>query len=386
MQNQNQTQGVRAYVNRAGGVLRIGALAIGLILFAAMFSYASTTVYSLFSVRLGAPDLEANLAVLASVGIVFGTLLIALASEKHSVRGLAGLCLFVWLLLTLSLVALEAAARGGILAVPESLASIGQVIAALLAALALVPAITIPLVARQPDEYTSSAAAVSHYIGFVAKGVGIAASIFASAFFGLSRGMPVEVAVLCGFLLESCFMWSYFSLTKARQARDAFDMFMWAVAVVLYGAFIALVSIETISTLARIEVPLLRPFANAGATLFASAVGLAIMLTIIVHVLTSIISVPMGRKAGAEVIDGNSRTLSRRMADRILGARRGWGEVRSAWSGDPNQLTEPRQAQAPVLAKEVEVVPARVTNASNSAGNGGESAGNAGTQGTKFLA
>ncbi len=356
-QEQGGLRGVRLAVRAGGGALRVGALGVGLLLFVLMFAYAAGMIHSLFSERLGAEGLEAMLAVAASVGVVFGTLLIALASEKHSVRGLAGLYLFVWLIVTLCLVSLEAAARGGLLSVPESFASIGRVIAALLAAIALVPAISIPLVARQPDHYTSSAAAISGYIGFVAKGVGIAASVFASAYFGLNRGMPVEVAVLCGFLLESCFLWSYFSLIKAVQRRDAFDMFLWCVAVVLYGAFIALVSIETISTLARIEVPLLRPFADAGAALFASAVGLTLALTVLIHVLTSIVNVPLGRSAGSQVIDGNPRALSRRMADGIIGARRGWGEIRSAWSGDPNQLPESHQAQVPVLAKDAEDAP-----------------------------
>lgn len=427
----------------ANGALRGITLIVGLALFVLMFVYAATMIHSLFSVRLGAPGFEAFLAVAASVGVVFGVMMIALMSDKHNVRGLAGLYLFVWLILALCLVSLEAAARGGLLAVPESFASIGRVIAAVLAAIALVPAITIPLVARQTDAYASSAAAIGSYVGFVAKGVAIAASVFASAYFGLSRGMPVEVAVLCGFLLESCFLWSYFSLIRAFQNRDVFDMVMWAMATALYGCFIALVSIETISTLAHIEVPLLRPFADAGATLFASAVGLAIILTITVHILTSVINAPWRRaKAGDRVIDGNTRPLSQRLGRGIIGARMGLGALGSAFHDKPDEWLKmyPERAPAqlpqeqPVMAKDArnhnftityppeqaaadraEADRLRAEDAArqaeydaameaealrqylesrreyyeqhgNSAGSGAESAGNTGAQGKNFLA
>ena len=328
------------------------AVIVGLAGFVAMFAYAAVMVYGLFNTRLGASEVESALAVAASVGVVLGTLLIALTSPKHSVRGLAGLYLFVWLLLTLALVSLEATARGGLLAVPDSLASIGRVVAALLAAIALVPAISIPLVARHPDHYPSAAAAIGGYVGFVAKGVAVAASIFASAYFGLSRGMPVEVAVLCGFVIESCFLWSYFSLIKSTQRRDGFDMALWALAVVTFGAFIALISIETISTLAGIDVPLLRPLADAGATLFASAVGLAVALTVLVHVLTSIIDSPRTRTAADQVIDVEGRPLAWRIAGRIRGTRAGWAEIQDAIRGPALVAPTGRPAQTVTLADE----------------------------------
>lgn len=320
------------------------AMIVGLAGFACMFIYAGVLVYALFADRLGAGPLEAGLAVAASVGVVLGTLLIALTTGKNSVRGLAGLFLFVWLIVTLALVSLEAASRGGILAVPDSLSSIGRVMAALLAAIALVPAISIPLVARMPDHYPSAAAAIGGYVGFVAKGVAVAASIFASAYFGLSRGMPVEVAILCGFVIESCFLWAYLSLIKATQRRDRFDMALWALAVVTFGAFIALISIETISTLAKIQVAFLRPFADAGATLFTSAVGLGVVLTVLVHVLTSLINSPAPRRAGDQVIDVEGRPLARRIAGRIRGARSGWAEIQDAIR-QPALLAPPRPAQ-----------------------------------------
>jgi hypothetical protein len=317
-------------------VLKPLAPIIGLALFVFMFIYAGVMVFSLFTERLGSDEVEGYLAVAASVGIVFGTLLIALSSSKHSVRGLAGLCLLFWLIITLTLVSLEAAARGGLLAVPDSLSSIGKVVAALLSGLALIPVIIIPMVARHPDTYPSSAAAMSYYIGFIAKAVGIGASMFASVYFGIARSIPVEVALLCGVLLESSFLWSYFALIKARQRGDGFDMVIWTLATILYGTFIALVGVETITTLAHINVPFLKPLGEIGEQLYGGSIGLTIGLAFITHFLN--IPVRRGSRNGNQVVDGNSRPLAHRMAGSIRGARAGMREIGSAIRDVPEQL------------------------------------------------
>lgn len=306
---------------------------------ALMFTYAGVLIFELFARRLGASGLEAVLAVAASVGMVLGLTLVAMTSPKNSVRGLCALYLFAWLLITLALVSLEATARGGLFDVPDSLTAIGRVVAAFLAALALIPSITIPLISRNPDHYPSPAAAASGYIGFVAKAVAIAASIFAAAYFGLSRGMPAEVAILCGFMIESAFLWSYFSLTKSAQRRDRFDMALWAFATAVFGAFIALISIETLSTLTRIDVPFLRPLAQTGETLFISAVGLSVMLTLVTHILTSLIDMPISMSG--QKPPGQEKPLSWHIANSIIGARKGIASIRAA-------LTQP--VSAPMLS------------------------------------
>jgi hypothetical protein len=243
---------------------------------------------------------------------------------------------------------LNSALRGGLLAVPEALSTIGRLAAALLAGAALVPAITLPIAAHDKSDYDSAAAATSKYLGFIAKAVGIAVSGAASVYFGLSRNINPFVAALAGFVLESCFLWAYFMLIRAMKSRDAFDIWLWRVAVILFGLFLAVVSVETISTLANIDVPIVKVLGEIGATLYVSAVGLSLILTILAHVATSMIDMPM-QPASAQTIDGNQPTtvvkpapapLSRRIAGGIRGARAGIDEIRAAWTD-----TQPQPAQ-----------------------------------------
>lgn len=271
------------------------AFGIAIVLFIAVVAFAAYSVMELFQMRLGTTLIEAALATMASVGVCVGVLFIVLTSTHHPLRGLGAIVLIAWSFLVLALVALNSALRGGLLAVPEALTSIGRLVAALLAGAALVPALTLPIAAHDKGEYDSAAAAASKYLGFIAKGVGVAVSAAASVYFGLSRNINPFVAGLAGFVLESCFLWSYLMLIRAMKARDAFDVNLWRIATVAFGLFLAAVSVETISTLAQIDVPIVSALGQVGATLYVSAVGLSLILTIAAHVITSLVDIPMDK-------------------------------------------------------------------------------------------
>lgn len=258
-------------------------------LFFAAVAFASYSVLELFQTRLNTEPIEAVLAVLSSVGVCVVTLLVVLATRHAPVRGLGSIILIAWTLIVLVLVGLNSALRGGLLAVPDDIANVGQVAAALLAALALIPVITIPLAMNDRSHYASAAAAAGKYVGFMAKGAGIGASAIATTYFGISRGINPFLAVFCGVVLESCFLWAYLKLIDAKEQQDQFDVWMWAASVILFGLFIAAVSIETLSHLGGIAVPIVSMFGDVGASLYVSAVGLSVLLTITVHVLTSLI-------------------------------------------------------------------------------------------------
>lgn len=265
------------------------AMILAAVMFVAVVAFASFSVFELFSSRLGTTAFEAGLAVIASVGVLVVTLFVALTTRHAPVRGLGAIIMIAWTLIVLVLVGLNSALRGGLLAVPDGITNVGQVAAALLAALALIPAITIPLAMNDRSDYKSAASAAGKYVGFAAKGAGIGASAIASAYFGISRGINPLLAVFCGVVLESCFLWAYLKLIDAREKEDIFDVWMWAASVFLFGAFIAAVSIETLSTLGGIRVPIVEALGEVGASLYVSAVGLSVALTIIVHILTALI-------------------------------------------------------------------------------------------------
>lgn len=259
------------------------------VLFVAVVVFAGFSVYDLFANRLNAQTFEAALAVVASVGVAVVTLFVVLTTRHMPTRGAGAIILIAWVGVVLALVGTNSALRGGLFAVPEALSNVGQVAAGLLAALALIPAIVIPLTMNDRSDYGSAAEAAGKYVGFMAKGAGILASTIASAYFGISRGINPMLAVVCGVVLETCFLWAYLKLIGANRARDEFDAWLWRVAVVAFGVFISLVSVETLSTLAGIRVPIVSMFGEAGASLYVSAIGLSVILTIAAHVVTSAI-------------------------------------------------------------------------------------------------
>lgn len=268
---------------------RMPALIALAVLFVAVVLFAGYSVFTLFDERLGANAFEAGLAVLASVGVSVVTLFVVLTTHHMPTKGAGAIILVVWTGVVLALVGLNSALRGGLMAVPDALSGIGQVVAGLLAALALVPVILIPLTMRDATEYDSAAAASAKYVGFVTKGAAILASTIASAYFGISRGINPMLAVVCGVVLETCFLWSYLKLIQANEALDVFDAWMWRVASVAFGGFLAVVTIETVASLTGIKVPIVATFGEIGASVYVSAIGLSVITAVVAHIIGSFI-------------------------------------------------------------------------------------------------
>jgi hypothetical protein len=259
------------------------------IMFVLVVAYASWSVFDLFTARLSTQAFEAGLAVAASVGVLVVTLGVVLSTHHMPTKGFGAIILIAWTGVVLVLVGLNTALRGGLLAVPDVLAGAGQVVAGLLSAIALIPAIAIPLTMRDATHYDSAASAASRYMGFVLKLVMVIGSALASGYFGLSRGMNPMLAVVLGVVLEFCFVWSYLKLIKANESEDLFDAWMWRVFTGAFGAFIALVTLETVSTLAGVELPALAFMKTVGEAVYVSAIALAVTTVVIAHIIGSFI-------------------------------------------------------------------------------------------------
>lgn len=271
--------------SRFGGASMVAVAA----LFVAVVLFACYSVFSLFADRLNTGAVEAGLAVIASVGVVVVTLGRVLTTNHMPTKGAGAIILIAWIGVTLTLVGLNTALRGGLMAVPDALSGIGQIVAGLLAALALVPVILIPLTMRDATEYESASAAAAKYVGFIAKAVAVLASAIASAYFGMSRGINPMLAAICGLVLETCFVWAYLSLTKANEAQDEFDAWMWRAFCIAYGAFLTVVTVETVSSLAGIRVPIVDVLGEIGESVYVSAIGLSVITAITAHIVASFI-------------------------------------------------------------------------------------------------
>lgn len=271
------------------GVMQVAAPFLGVLAAGFAVVYAGYSIYVLFIEHIHARPPEAILAIAASVGVLVTVATVGLTSEHKPTRALASMFAFLWALMVLCMVSLSAALSSDLFATFEALVGIGQVVAAGLAGLALIPALLIPASMQHPDTYKTTGAAAGHYLGLFGKAAVIGTTIFATAYFGISRKVPLPVTILCAVLLETSFLWSYTQLIKARESRDRFDVRVWSSALVLFGVFMALVSVETLSTLGKIDVPLLAPFRAVGAVVFVSAAGLSLCLTVVAHLATTMI-------------------------------------------------------------------------------------------------
>jgi hypothetical protein len=272
---------------------RVFAVALSLIVGLSSVAYAAASVHHLFSEYVGLAGVEPPLAALSTVGLTVALLLLTVTTSHQNTRGMCAILLLAWLLITLALVGTDSALRAQIVTVPVALIAVGRAVAAILPALALLACVLVVLAMHDRDSTRSAGAAAAHYLGFAAKLAGIGASVIASGYFGIQRGIDPVLAVFLGVVLESCFVWSYLSTIKAREKADLFDVAMWSIATLLFGAFIAAVSVETVSTLTGISVPIVATLGDVGASLYVSAVGLSIALAVVTHLLTRAIDIPI---------------------------------------------------------------------------------------------
>ena len=274
-----------------------------------LVALAYSTVYDLFKTHIGVDEVTATMDAFASVGILSVLLVAVIATKNNALKGMGYLLMAGWMLLTFALVSLGAVlGNNKNLEVPEALVGLGKAVAGLLPALALVPVLTMTIANANKNEFPTASAAAGHYFGFVLKLVMIGASIFSNVYFGLSRNIAPIVALLCGVLLESLFVWALFKLIDATQRKDRFDVIVWSIMIVVTGFFLAFVGIETVSTLSRIQIPIIATMQETGALIYVSAIGISFALTIIAQLTTSLIDwLPSyeGIKSGAKSI-GNS--------------------------------------------------------------------------------
>ena len=223
---------------------------------------AGATIARLLA-RLGADPVGQVLGGAATVGVLALLLAVALLGQHTPTRALALIYLVAWLPLTIALSAAEAALASGL--ATTALASIGQTLATLLAGLALLPCCTLAVASRRADSQDLRGE-LGHYLGNAQKLVLLAATAGASVAFGLSRGMPAEVAAFTAIVLEVSFL-----LALARAGQH--PLHSWALAA--FGAVLAVVSVETLSVLSGLRTLAALAVIGETAYLLTPAAGLA---------------------------------------------------------------------------------------------------------------
>ena len=269
-----------------------------------MVVLAFSTVFVLFYQFSGLGVLLSLLNAFASVGILVQMILVVTTSHNNSVRAVAALWTLVFGAITLTLVALGSALMTKMVEVPIQFLQIGRASAGILPALGVMSVLSLlPIQRTDPTIYDSIGAAVGHYLMIVAKVAAILASAAFSFYFGTRHGVPPLVAILACGILELMFVASMNNVGHAHDQRDAFDVGMWTLCTVALGAFISLMTVESVSSLANIDV-MPQVLRNAGQTIFVSSIGIAMIMFIGTHVMTKFIDIPMAaRRAGVRTAD-----------------------------------------------------------------------------------
>ena len=224
---------------------------------------AGAAIARLFA-RMGADWPTQALAAAASVGVLLALAGILTLSRSANMRALAIVYAIAWLPLTLALVGFEAALSSELVFVPDFLTAAGRTIAALLAGLALLPAITIAIASARADG-GDVRAALAYYVSNALKLVLLTATSAANISFGLARGVPLEVSLFVAVVLETGLI---LALLRAQQGA------LHALALLVFGAFIGLVAVETLATLSGLAA--LPELARIGEALYLLTPALAI--------------------------------------------------------------------------------------------------------------
>jgi len=279
-------------------------MAAGLVIALAFY-----VVFDLFYSFIHVGFVWAALSAFASVGLFVFFVAVVSTHENNAVRGVSALYALLFGGITLVLVALGGALQSpNMFIVPPQLMQMGQVAGALLAALALICVVSTWVTHRNPlDRFDSVGSAVGHYLMNLAKLVGVLASMAFSFYFGTTHGVDPFVAIIACGLLESLFVASMNNSGHAHAKRDAFDLLMWGICAIVIGLFLALMSIESVSSLAHIDV-MPEWLRSAGAAIFVSSIGVSIIMFLLTTVLTKMIDIPMAARAnGVSVRDVMTR-------------------------------------------------------------------------------
>lgn len=255
-------------------------------------------VYDLFYSFIHVGFVWSALSAFASVGLFVFFVATVATHNNNAVRGASALYALLFGGVTLVLVALGGALQSpDQFMVPMQLMQMGQVAGALLPAAALISIVSMWAPHRNPpDQFGSVGAAAGHYLMVLAKLIGILASMAFGYYFGTSHGVPTFVAFIACGVLEALFVASMNNTGHAHDRRDGFDLMMWGLCAVVIGGFLALMSIESVSSIAHIDV-MPEWLRSAGATIFVSSIGISLVMFIVTTVLTKLIDIPMVAKA-----------------------------------------------------------------------------------------
>jgi len=284
-------------------------------------------------------------------------------------RMMHGIALGTWLILSLFLAALYMFRSSPDLrdVVPADMVFVGGVIYSLTFAIGLLTstvALVVPSVADRPatdNHHATIGGAMAKYAEVLVIGFSIAVSSFHLWQFGTKLGLDMFSTIMATVVADLAFLTAEKRvISEVRSRREAgrydkFDLVLWglfALVVLVYLILVNVYSVRLVSGAVDASdgtFRLVRDFyAASPSILLFSLAALALV--------TAFVDKPAGVNA-PQVVEGEARPVSSRLAGRIRGVRSGVREVASAWRGDDErkQLPAlPAGATGAAMAKESE--------------------------------
>jgi len=277
-------------------------------------------------------------AVTTGVAVVLGLHLWLHNGASNAERGISAIFFGAWLGILIVLALTSLAVNNRIAVIPNEVINLGAFAYAALAGLSLLPLLLVPIVARRvpSDKYSSAWQAAGAFFGFVMKLAGFGASIAGAFFFGIQNNMPALYAVFAAVVIEAGALYSLAQVDRSKTRGDRFDTRMWQIVALLFIGYLVLVSGEAVQSFAGWSVT---PdwMHTLARLLYSYALGVTLLVIGATSLLTRAIDSP------DDVIEGEARPVTHRIADRIRTTRAGVAEIRAAIRGEAGtQLAAPR--------------------------------------------
>lgn len=216
--------------------------------------WMGTSVYDLSRIHFGNSEEVSQLAAVLTVGtpILLALYLMTFKGATVASQGIATLFMVIWLFIAVILSFYDAALKVQLLAVPTDLMNLGEFIFAGLSGLTLFPALLVPLITiRAPaNAYPTVVVAISSYFGAVVQIAAIIAGVTAEFYFGFTNNMPPMFAGFASLIVGLSFVWAAGRIKDAAFRNDVFDLAAWRAVIVVFGAYLVLISGEAVQTFA----------------------------------------------------------------------------------------------------------------------------------------
>lgn len=304
--------------------------------------WMGTSVYDLSHVHFANNEEVSRLAAVLTVGtpIILALYLMTFRNATVASQGIATLFMVIWLFIAVILSFYDAALRVKLLSVPTDLMNLGEFLFAGLSGLTLFPAVLVPLITiRAPaDAYPTVVVAISSYFGAVVQIAAIIAGVTAEFYFGFTAGMPPLFAGFASMIVGLSFVWAAGNIKDAAHRNDVFDINAWRAVIVVFGAYLVLISGEAVQTFAHwtFMPDWLHNF-NKVTYSYALAVFLVVdvVVTMVTHRVDDIR--PKTGKANWQV----RKPLADSLAESFMGWRRAYGALTGKTVPPSHQVSPP---------------------------------------------